>query len=88
MLVHISDAQPSAQRNVPALGRITQPTLLVYHEKDGCAYTPAASAARAKALLTGAKQVDIVILKGGSAAVATPARRARTTALKARMARW
>ena len=72
MLVHISDAQPSAQRNVGGLGRITQPTLLVYHEKDGCAYTPAASAARAKTLLTGAKQVDIVILKGGSAGSGDP----------------
>ena len=72
MLVHINDAQPSAERSVGKLERIKQPTLIVYHEKDGCAYTPAASAARAKTLLTGAKQVDIVILKGGSAGSGDP----------------
>jgi pimeloyl-ACP methyl ester carboxylesterase len=66
MLIDISPAQPSAERNVAGLGRITQPTLLVYHREDGCAYTPAASAARAKRLLTGAKKVDIVLLRGGS----------------------
>jgi pimeloyl-ACP methyl ester carboxylesterase len=72
MLVHLSEAQPSAERNVGGLGRITQPVLLVYHEKDGCAYTPASSAGKAKALLTGARQVDVVIFKGGSAGRGDP----------------
>lgn len=72
MLVHLSDKQPSAERNVGNLGRIKQPTLIVYHEKDGCAYTPASSAPRAKALLTGAKKVDVKILTGGSAGSGDP----------------
>lgn len=72
MLVHITDAQPSAQRSVGGLGRITQPTFIVYHQKDGCAYTPASSASKAKALLTGAKKVDIKILTGGSAGSGDP----------------
>ena len=72
MLVSVSDAQPSAERNVAGLGRITQPTLLVYHREDGCAYTPASSAAKAKRLLTGAKKVDIVLLQGGSAGGGDP----------------
>ncbi len=72
MLVHVTDKQPSAERNVGGLARIKQPTLIVYHEKDGCAYTPASSAPRAKALLTGAKKVDVKILTGGSAGSGDP----------------
>lgn len=67
MLVHIAAAQPSAQRNVDGLGRIRQPILLVYHDQDGCRYTPAASALQAKRLFGAAKAVDIVVIKGGSA---------------------
>ena len=72
MLVHFSDKQPSAERSVGSLGRITQPTFIVYHQKDGCAYTPASSANKAKALLTGAKKVDVKILTGGSAGSGDP----------------
>lgn len=72
MLVHVTDKQPSAQRNVGGLERIKQPTFIVYHEKDGCAYTPASSAPKAKALLTGAKPIDVRILKGGSAGSGDP----------------
>jgi pimeloyl-ACP methyl ester carboxylesterase len=72
MLVHITDKQPSAERNVGNLGRIKQPTFIVYHEKDGCAYTPASSAPRGKALLTSAKKVDVKILTGGSAGSGDP----------------
>lgn len=72
MLVHINDKQPSAERNVGGLGRIKQPTFIVFHEKDGCSYTPASSAPRAKALLTGAKKVDVKILTGGSAGSGDP----------------
>ncbi|HXF53823.1 MAG TPA: hypothetical protein VNK52_06840 [Hyphomicrobiaceae bacterium] len=67
MLVHINDKQPSAERQVGRLERIRQPTLLLYHEKDACPYTPASSAERFRKLLTGAKQVDIKLLRGGSA---------------------
>jgi pimeloyl-ACP methyl ester carboxylesterase len=72
MIVHISGDQPSAERNVGNLGRITQPTLLVWHAKDGCAYTPASSADRAKKLLSGAAKVDVVLLSGGSAGSGDP----------------
>jgi pimeloyl-ACP methyl ester carboxylesterase len=72
MLIHINGAQPSAERNVGRLERVRQPILLIYHEKDGCAYTPAASAAKAKTLFSGAKTVDIVLLKGGSAGSGDP----------------
>jgi len=72
MLIHISDAQPSAERNVGGLERVGQPILLVYHAKDGCPYTPAASAAKAKTLFRGAKTVDVVLLQGGSAGSGDP----------------
>jgi hypothetical protein len=72
MLVHVTDKQPSAERNVGNLGRVKQPTFIVYHEKDGCAYTPASSAPRAKALLTGASKVDVKIMTGGSAGSGDP----------------
>jgi dienelactone hydrolase len=72
MLVHISAAQPSAERNVGGLERVRQPILLVYHEKDACPYTPAASASKAKRLFRGAKSVDIVLLRGGSAGSGEP----------------
>ncbi|MCL4764728.1 MAG: hypothetical protein KJZ80_00665 [Hyphomicrobiaceae bacterium] len=68
MLTHIDERQPSAERSVGDLGRIKQPALIVYHEKDQCKYTPAASAESFRKLLTAAKKVDIKLLKGGSAA--------------------
>jgi pimeloyl-ACP methyl ester carboxylesterase len=67
MLVHIHDKQQSAEKEVGRLGRIKQPTLLVYHEKDACPHTPASSAERFRKLLTGAKKVDIKFLNGGTA---------------------
>jgi pimeloyl-ACP methyl ester carboxylesterase len=72
MLFHTVDTQPSVQRNVGGLAHIGQPVLVVYHEKDGCPYTPASSAPRAKALFTGAKKVDIVIVRGASAGSGEP----------------
>ena len=35
MLVHVTDEQPSAERQSGGFGRITQPTLIVYHQNDG-----------------------------------------------------
>lgn len=72
MIAHIDDKHPSAQRNVGSLGRIKQPLLIVYHEKDGCAYTPASSAEPARKLFSGARKVDVLILKGGSAGGGDP----------------
>ena len=39
MLMHVANHQPSVQRNVAGLERITQPTLLVSHADDLCAFT-------------------------------------------------
>ncbi len=72
MLVHVDDRQPSAERKSGGLAKITQPTLIVYHERDGCSYTPASSAERAKAQMKSAKLVDVRILKGGSAGSGDP----------------
>ena len=48
------------------LPRVTVPTLIVSHRKDGCDITPAADAPKLKARLTAAKQVEIVLLDGGA----------------------
>lgn len=72
MIANIAEDQPSAERSVGNLGRITQPTFIVYHEKDGCRYTPAASAERARKLFTGAKRVDVRIMKGGQPGSGNP----------------
>jgi pimeloyl-ACP methyl ester carboxylesterase len=65
MLMDVVDRQPSVQKNVAGLDRITMPVFLVYHEKDPCSYTPAASAQKFKPLLTKARKVDIKLLSGG-----------------------
>ena len=39
MLMDTGTQQPSVQRNVGRLQRITQPTLIAYHAGDQCAYT-------------------------------------------------
>ena len=66
MLMPVDDTQPSAQRNVGRLERITQPTFIVFHSKDGCRYSSPSSADRFKALLTKAPKVDIKIVSGGT----------------------
>ena len=66
LLTHVDDTQPSAERNVGRLERITQPTFIVFHIKDGCRYSAPSSATRFKALLTKAAKVDIKILSGGT----------------------
>ena len=66
LLTHVDDTQPSAERNVGRLERITQPTFIVFHSKDGCRYSAPSSATRFKALLTKAAKVDIKILSGGT----------------------
>jgi pimeloyl-ACP methyl ester carboxylesterase len=72
MFVHVNDKQPSVERNVEGLERITLPVLLVHHENDECAYTPASGVARFKALLAAAPRVDTVLMKGGSAGRGNP----------------
>lgn len=48
-----------------ALQAVTVPTLIVSHQKDGCAVTPAADASKLSARLTKARKVDISLLDGG-----------------------
>jgi hypothetical protein len=72
MLMHVDNTQPSAERNVGRLERITQSTLLVNHSKDGCRYSAASSAGKFKALLTKAAKVDVKILSGGTATGSDP----------------
>jgi pimeloyl-ACP methyl ester carboxylesterase len=49
-----------------ALGRITVPTLIVSHRKDGCEFTPSSDAAKLKDRLVKARKVEVVLLDGGS----------------------
>jgi hypothetical protein len=72
MLMHINDNQPSAERSVGHLERIKQPTFIVNHEKDGCAYTPAAKGKAFIALLKGSKKADLKIVTGGQAGTGDP----------------
>ena len=66
MLMHVDSTQPSAERNVGRLERITQPTFIVFHGADRCRYSSPSSANRFKALLTKAAKVDIKIVSGGT----------------------
>jgi hypothetical protein len=52
LLMNVDRTQPSAERNVGRLERITQTTFLVFHSKDACKYSNPSSASRFKALLT------------------------------------
>jgi hypothetical protein len=55
-----------------ALGRVTVPTLIVSHRKDGCDVTPASDAAKLKDRLVKARKVEVVLLDGGSPPVSDP----------------
>ena len=67
MLMDTGTPAPSVQRNVGRLQRIKQPTLIAFHAQDQCQWTRPSSGAQFKRLLTGAKKVDVMILKGGTA---------------------
>jgi dienelactone hydrolase len=64
--------QPSVQTKVPGIGKYSGPVLLVHHERDACAYTPASLVKAFRPLLTGAKSVDIQMMNGGSAGKGDP----------------
>ena len=49
-----------------ALAKVTVPTLIVSHKKDGCDVTPASDAPKLQSRLTKAAKVEIVLLDGGS----------------------
>jgi dienelactone hydrolase len=65
MLMDTGGGQPSVQRNVPGIGAVTQPVLLVVHTRDACPLSPPDSAARFRPLLRSATKVDVVSLNGG-----------------------
>lgn len=48
------------------LQRITVPTLIVSHRKDGCDVTPAGDASKLKNRLTKARKVDVALFDGGA----------------------
>jgi dienelactone hydrolase len=72
MLKDFGDKQPSVERNVGQMSRVSAPVFLIYHEDDACPYTPASSAAKFKPLLSSAPRVDIGIIKGGDAGSGDP----------------
>ena len=72
MLMNVDNTQPSAERNVGRLERITQPTFLVFHSKDACKYSNPSSASKFKALLTKAAKVDVKLLSGGTSTGSDP----------------
>ncbi|MGB0087028.1 MAG: alpha/beta hydrolase [Rhodomicrobiaceae bacterium] len=54
------------------LPKITAPTLIVAHKKDGCDISPASGAPKLQARLTKAAKVEIVLLDGGKAPQSEP----------------
>lgn len=66
MLMAVNDKQPSVERSVGHLDRITMPMLLMYHERDQCFVSPPDRVLPFKALLTKAASVDVVSMSGGS----------------------
>lgn len=54
------------------LARVTVPTLIVSHRKDGCDITPATDAPKLKARLTKAAKVEVALLDGGLPAQSEP----------------
>jgi hypothetical protein len=65
MLMQVNGRQPSAERTVGNLDRITMPVFLMYHQNDACSVTPPDKVLPFKALLTKAASVDVTMLSGG-----------------------
>jgi pimeloyl-ACP methyl ester carboxylesterase len=65
MLMQVNTRQPSAERSVGNLDRITMPVLLMYHQDDACSVTPPGKVLPFKALLNASASVDVVMLSGG-----------------------
>jgi pimeloyl-ACP methyl ester carboxylesterase len=61
---HIAKTYPDGVASM-ALSRITVPTLIVAHRKDGCKESPASGASKLKARLTKSAKVEVVVLDGG-----------------------
>jgi hypothetical protein len=68
MLMHVSSKQPSAERLVPGLQRISLPTLLVAHARSGCRLAAPTQPERfQRQFLTGARKVEVRTIGGGVA---------------------
>ena len=65
MLMQVNNRQPSVERSVGNLDRITMPVFLMYHQDDACTVTPPGKVLPFKALLTKAASVDVTMLSGG-----------------------
>jgi hypothetical protein len=66
MLMSVNDRQPSVERSVGHLDRITMPVLLMYHEGDACNVSPPRNVMPFKVLLTKAASVDVIAMSGGA----------------------
>jgi hypothetical protein len=64
MLMQVDGFQPSVERMIGRLDRVTQPMLLVAHKDDDCTFTPASSVGAFKMLPTRTR-VDSIVLRGG-----------------------
>ena len=62
----VNGKQPSVERSVGRLEKITMPVLLMFHERDQCFVSPPDKVMPFKALLTQAASVDVVSLSGGT----------------------
>ena len=70
MLMNVTTKQASVERLVPGLQRLTLPTLLIAHTKDGCKLSNPNQPERfQRQFLTSAKKVDIKLIQGGVATV-------------------
>lgn len=65
MLMQVNNRQPSVERSIDHLDRITMPVFLMYHQDDACNVTPPGKVLPFKALLTKAASVDVTMLSGG-----------------------
>ncbi len=73
LLLNVSRKQPSVERLVPGLQRLSLPTLLVAHANDACKLSPPTQpAAFQQRFLTGAKKVDIRLISGGVSTAGDP----------------
>jgi hypothetical protein len=71
-LMHVDSSQPSVETDIQQIANIRQPTLLLAHREDVCAYSMPSSIPRFRALLTGARRVDMIALSGGQSGDGEP----------------
>lgn len=73
MLIHVSSKQPSVERLVPGVQRISQPMLLIHHAKSTCRLSqPSHPTAFQSKFLSGASKVDFKTVDGGTPTAGDP----------------